>query len=71
MENLEVQLVRPPVPVRRATAGRVFVSSARYRALAIFIHNVYSFRCVKREAAVNPISPAGNRDKARRSQAGG
>jgi hypothetical protein len=46
VEDLEVQLVRPPVPVRRASAGCAFVSTARYRALAIFIHNVYSFRGV-------------------------
>jgi hypothetical protein len=38
MKDLEVQLVRPPVPVRRATAGSGFVSSARYRTLAIFTH---------------------------------
>ncbi len=46
MKNLEVQLVRPPVPVRCATAGSGFVSFARYRALAIFIHKVSSFRCL-------------------------
>ena len=38
MKNLEVQLVWPPVPVRWATAGRRFVSSACYRTLALFIH---------------------------------
>src|SRR6185369_9058295 len=38
MKNLEVQLVRPPVLVRRTSAGRGFVSSARYRTLAVFIH---------------------------------
>ena len=42
VKNLQVQLVRPPVPVRRASAGSGFVSSARYRALAIFIHKVSS-----------------------------
>ena len=46
VKNLQVQLVRPPVPVRRASAGSGFVCSARYRALAIFIHNVSSFRCL-------------------------
>ena len=43
MEDPEVQLVRPPVPVRCASAGRVFVRTARYRELAIFTHNVFSF----------------------------
>ena len=43
MKNLEVQLVRPPVPVRRATTGNGFACPARYRALAVFTHNVYSF----------------------------
>jgi hypothetical protein len=52
VEDPEVQLVRPPVPVRRASASRVFVSTARYRALAIFIHNVYSFRHVNCVAAL-------------------
>ncbi len=46
VQNVQLQLVRPPVTVRRASAGHVFVSPARYRALAIVIHNVYSFRCV-------------------------
>ena len=44
VEDLQVQLVRPPVPVRRASAGRGFVT--RYRALAIFTHDVCSFRGV-------------------------
>ena len=38
MKNLEVQLVWPPFLVRRATAGCGFARSARYWALAIFIH---------------------------------
>jgi len=38
MKNPEVQLVRPPVLVRRANGGSGFVGSARYRTLAIFIH---------------------------------
>ena len=42
-QDVQPQLVRPPVTVRRAAAGHVFVSPARYRALAIVIHNVYSF----------------------------
>ena len=46
VQDIELQLVRPPVSVRRAAAGSVFVSPARYRALAFFIHNISSFRCV-------------------------
>ncbi len=46
MKNLEVQLVRPPVPVRRASAGCLFICSARYRALAVVSHKVSSFRCL-------------------------
>jgi len=42
MKNLKVQLVRPPVPVRRATAGYGFSGSTRYRALAVFTHDVSS-----------------------------
>jgi hypothetical protein len=38
MQNLEVQLVRPPVPVRRATAGYLFAGFARYRAIAVLTH---------------------------------
>jgi hypothetical protein len=44
MQYVEPQLIRPPVLVRRASAGSGFVSSARYRALTIFIHKVTSFR---------------------------
>ena len=43
MKNLEVQLVRPPVPVRRAAAGNGFAHPARYRALAFFSHIISSF----------------------------
>jgi hypothetical protein len=39
MKHPEVQLVRPPVPVRPASAGSGFFSSARYRALAFFAHD--------------------------------
>jgi hypothetical protein len=38
VQNVKVQLVRPPISVRRTTAGCLFASSTRYRALAIFIH---------------------------------
>ncbi len=48
VQNLQVQLVRPPVPVRRASAGSGFVGSARYRALAIFLHKVSSFPALRR-----------------------
>jgi hypothetical protein len=44
MQDIEVQLVGPPVSVRRAPAGCLWVSSACYRVLAIFIHKVSSFR---------------------------
>jgi hypothetical protein len=43
MKNLEVQLIGPPVPVRRAAAGGGIAAFARYRALAIFTHNGSSF----------------------------
>ena len=45
VEDIERQLVRPPVLVRRAAASSVCV--ARYRALAVFTHSIRSFRCVK------------------------
>ena len=45
VQDMELQFVRPPVPVRRASAGHVFVITARYQVLAIFIHDIYSFRC--------------------------
>jgi len=50
MKNLEVQLVRPPIPDRRATAGCLFARSARDRALTVFIHTVSSFRYVSFES---------------------
>ncbi len=43
VQDIELQLVRPPVPVRRAAAGRMSVTLACHRALAIFIHSIYSF----------------------------
>jgi hypothetical protein len=52
VQEIELQLVRPPVSVRRAAAGGVFVSSARYRTLAIFIHDICSFRCVNCSTAL-------------------
>jgi hypothetical protein len=42
VQDIELQLVRPPVSVRRAAAGNVFVSTAR----SFFIHDSYSFRRV-------------------------
>jgi hypothetical protein len=38
MKDLQVQLVWPPVLVRRAPAGSGFVNSACYQTLAIFTH---------------------------------
>jgi len=46
MKNPEVQLVRPPVPIRPAASGNGFACPARYRALAFFIHNISSLRCL-------------------------
>jgi len=46
VQDIEPQLVRPPVTVRRASAGCLWVCSSRYRGLAFFIHNISSFRCV-------------------------
>jgi hypothetical protein len=43
VQDIELQLVRPPVSVRRAAAGSLLVSPARYRGLAFFIHNISSF----------------------------
>ena len=40
VQDIEIQLVRPPVLVGRAPAGRVFVN----RALALFAHGTHSFR---------------------------
>ncbi len=40
VQDIEIQLVRPPILVRRAAAGSVFVN----RALAFFAHGIYSFR---------------------------
>jgi hypothetical protein len=42
VQDIQLQLVRPPVSVRRAAASSVLVSSAR----SFFIHDIYSFRCV-------------------------
>jgi hypothetical protein len=47
VQDLELLLVRPPVSVRRATAGSVFMNPARYRGLAFFTHNISSIRCVE------------------------
>ena len=54
MQDIELQLVRPPVSVRRAAAGSVFVSSARYRALAFFIHDICSLKNSLRSVLIYP-----------------
>jgi len=75
MEDPEVQLVRPPVPVRRASAGRVRVVHARYRGLAFFHKSLLLSLCeFLSSATVNTlfavskidilISPLYNPDKA-------
>ncbi len=53
MQNMKVQLVRPPISVRLATAGYLFAGSASYRAFFFVSHNlppiavwIYSFRCI-------------------------
>jgi hypothetical protein len=46
VQDIEVQLVRPPVSVRPASAGCLWVWSARYRVLSVVNHNVTSFRCI-------------------------
>jgi hypothetical protein len=43
MQHVEIQLVRPPVPVRpTATHGGMTGGSARYGALTRFAHDVFS-----------------------------
>ena len=54
VQDIELQLVRPPVLVRRAAAGRMFVTFARHRALAAFIHGIHSFRCMAVERRCRP-----------------
>ena len=51
VENLQVQLVRPPVPVGCAAAGSGIACFARYRALACFIRHValLAFRFLERK----------------------
>ena len=44
MQNAKVQVIRPPVPVRRAPPGSGSASSAHYWALAVFGHEVAFFR---------------------------
>ena len=41
VQDIEVQLVRPPVPVRRAAAGNMFVKSGHF----FFVHDIYSLCC--------------------------
>jgi hypothetical protein len=43
VQDIEVQLVGPPVSVRHASAGCLWVWSARYRVLSFVSHNVSSF----------------------------
>jgi hypothetical protein len=52
VQEIELQLVRPPVLVCRAAAGSVFVNSARYWALVTFTHNACSFGCVNCRTAL-------------------
>jgi hypothetical protein len=44
VQNIQVQLVRPPVSDRRASAGYLLASSAHYRALFSVIHKVASLQ---------------------------
>jgi hypothetical protein len=46
VQNIEVQLVGPPVSVRPAPAGCLWVWCARYRVLSVVGHNAASFRRV-------------------------
>ncbi len=46
VQNIQVQLVRPPVPVRSASAGHGYGSFARYRTLFLVTHEIVSFRCI-------------------------
>ena len=46
VEDPQVQLVRPPVPVGRSAAGDGFVGAARHRALALDSHDFTDRVCV-------------------------
>jgi hypothetical protein len=46
VQNMKVQLVRPPVPDRLAASGFMCVSSTRYRAIFLGTHDIGSFRCM-------------------------
>src|SRR5210317_388963 len=46
VENVKVQLVRPPVAVRGAAAGDLLAGFACDRALAFVTHNASSFWCM-------------------------
>ena len=63
MKNLEVQLIRPPVPIRRAAAGNGFACPARYRAFAVFSHNGFSFLYVLKQALRNDACAVRLREK--------
>jgi len=78
VEEVEPQLVRPPVPVRRAASGSLKGSPARHRALALVTHGLLSFRrgwveglCLRPEpcggflpmGGVGPVSPRQSRHR--------
>jgi len=74
MQNVDVQLVRPPVTVGRAAAEHIFLCPGRGRGLAYFTHPVGSFCRVYGWTALRGIlthSCAGNQDTARKNRAGG
>ena len=48
MQDFKVQLIGPPVPVRCASAGIVFICSARYRTLAVIGHTIISGLSIRR-----------------------
>jgi hypothetical protein len=41
VQDIEPQLVRPPVAVRPSDACDVFGSLARYQVLAVFVHYIF------------------------------
>jgi hypothetical protein len=55
VQDIEVQLVRPPVSVRPASAGCLWVWYARYWVFPVVCHNVTSFRCLILSTVVPPI----------------
>jgi hypothetical protein len=59
VQDLDLQLIRPPVSVRRASAGWLFVCSARCRALSVVSHNLTSYRCLSLSTVVIDSGPLG------------